>query len=251
MDATSTAATASNPANAAGVGASDPRYPGFPPEVPFPHRPGPARPLYPPGPGRPGPVVPFPMPGVPGPAGVFEDPRSRVYDDLLKRRTIVLDRALDGEAATLLAAQLITLDRDGAEPIMLVVNSPGGPLDAAIAVLDTIDLVRGPIGTTCLGRADGTAAVLVAAGTGRRRIGAGAHLRLRFADLELSGPARRLDDELAHHRELQATLVDRLAAVTGRDRTRVEHDVESARLLTAQEAVDYGLADEVIARGAL
>jgi ATP-dependent Clp protease, protease subunit len=230
--------------------ASDPRYPGFPPEVPFPHRPGPSRPLYPPrpGPGGPGPVVPFPFP-VPGagPAGRFDDPRARVYDDLLKRRTIVLDRELDGEVATLLAAQLITLDRDGTDPIMLVVNSPGGPLEAAVAVLDTVDLVRGPLGTTCLGRADGTAALLVAAGTGRRRIGAGARLRLRLADIELSGPARRLDDELAHHRELQATLVDRLTAITGRERATVERDVEAGRLLTAAEAVDYGLADEVIA----
>jgi ATP-dependent Clp protease protease subunit len=130
---------------------------------------------------------------------------------------------------------------------MLVVNSPGGPLEAAVAVLDTIDLVRGPLGTTCLGRAEGTAAVVAAAGTSLRRIGAGARLRLRFADLELSGPARRLDDELTHHRELQATLIDRLAAISGRDRARIERDVEAGRLLSAQEAVDYGLADEVIA----
>ena len=230
--------------------AGDPRYPGFPPEEPFPHRPGPPRPLYPPRPPGPGPVIPLlPMPGSPGqdPSGSrLDDPRQRVYDDLLKRRTVVLDRALDDQTAALLVAQLITLDRDGAEPIMLVVNSPGGPLEAAVAVLDTLGLVRGPVGTTCLGRADGTAAVVVAAGTGRRRIGSGARLRLRFADLDLAGPARRLGDELAHHRELQASLIDRLAAVTGHDRARVEADVDAGRPLTADEAVAYGLADEII-----
>lgn len=240
------------PVAAAAPLAGDPRYPGFPPEPPFPHRPGPPGPLYPPRPPGPAPVVPLvPVPGSPGPGPdpFFEDPRSRVYDDLLKRRTVVLDRELDDRSATLLVAQLITLDREGAEPITLVVNSPGGPLDAAIAVLDTLDLVRGPVGTTCLGRAEGTAAVLVAAGRGRRRIGAGARLRLRLPDLELSGPASRLDDELAHHRELHESLVDRLTAATRLSRDEIAADVDTARTFTASEAVAHGLADEVIGPG--
>jgi ATP-dependent Clp protease, protease subunit len=214
--------------------AGDPRFPGFPPEVPFPPHPDPGRPAYP------------PVPMVPMPSSPADDLRSRVYDDLLARRTVVLDRALDGETATLVAAQLMALDADGDQAITLVVNSPGGPLDAAAAVLDTIDLVRGPLDTTCLGRADGTAAVVAASGTGRRRMGAGARVRLRLADLELTGPASRLDDDLARHRDLQEALIDRLVAITGQERRLVERDVETGRTLTAAEAVDYGLADEVI-----
>lgn len=223
--------------NIAASTGSDPRFPGFPPEVPFPpSRPEPPRPGYPP-------VPMVPMPSSPPPA---DDLRSRVYDDLLGRRTVVLDRALDGETATLIAAQLMTLDAAGGDPITLVVNSPGGPLDAAAAVLDTIDLVQGPLHTTCLGRADGTAAVVAASGTGRRRMGAGAQVRLRFADIELTGPATRLGDDLAHQRELQRALVDRLVTITGQDRRLVERDVDAGRTLTADEAVTYGLADEVI-----
>lgn len=222
----------------AGSIGSDPRFPGFPPEVPFPPSPGPE----PPRPGYP-PVPMVPMPAPPPPT---DDLRSRVYDDLLARRTVVLDRALDGETATLVAAQLMSLDGAGTDPITLVVNSPGGPLDAAAAVLDTMDLVRGPLDTTCLGRADGTAAVVVAAGTGRRRMGAGAQVRLRFADIELTGPATRLGDDLARQREVERALVDRLVAITGQDRRLVERDVEAGRVLTADEAVAYGLADEVI-----
>jgi ATP-dependent Clp protease, protease subunit len=222
--------------------AGDPRYPDFPPEVPDPRRPGPVRPIRPPA----VPPVPLvPMPGTIPPGVGSDDPRSRVYDDLLKRRTIMLDRALDDEAAMLVAAQLIALDGESSDPITLVVNSPGGPLDAAVALLDSLDLVRGPLDTTCLGRADGTAAAVAASGTGRRRIGAGARLRLRFADLELSGPGHRLDDELARHRDQHAALVDRLAAATGHDRTEVARDVDAGRLFTADEAVAYGLADEV------
>jgi ATP-dependent Clp protease protease subunit len=174
-----------------------------------------------------------------------DDLRSRVYDELLARRTVVIDRALDGETATLVAAQLMTLDGAGADPVTLVVNSPGGPLEAAAAVLDTMDLLQAPIDTTCLGRADGTAAVVAAAGSGRRRIGPGAQVRLRFADVELTGSASRLGDELARQRDLQRALVDRLVAITGQDRRLVERDVDASRALTADEAVAYGLADEV------
>jgi ATP-dependent Clp protease protease subunit len=228
----------------------DHRQGGWPPEVPFPERPGPTRPIFSSEPERrgpapgPGPAIPLLPPGLLSPPG---DMRSRVYDDLLQRRTVVVDRALDDETAMLVTAQLVALDQAGGEPVtLLVVNCPGGPLEAAVTVLDTMDLVRGPVATVCLGRAEGTAVVVAAAGAGPRRIGAGARLRLRFADLDLRGPAGRLDHELAYHRELQATLVDRLAAVTGRERRLVERDVEVGRAFTAAEAVTYGLADEVI-----
>ena len=109
-----------------------------------------------------------------------DDLRRRVFDRLLARRTIMVDRPLTIETATMVAAQLMTLDADadeGGDPgdrrdhggdhddaITLLVNSPGGPLDAVGAVLDTIDLVRMPVDTSCLGQAVGTAAVVVAAG---------------------------------------------------------------------------------------
>jgi ATP-dependent Clp protease protease subunit len=187
---------------------------------------------------------------MPSSAQPSEDLRSSVYEQLLARRTVFLDRALDAETATLVAAQLMTLDADGTEPITLVVNSPGGPLDAAAAVLDTIDLVRGVVDTTCLGQAVGTAAVVVAAGTGRRRMGAGARLRLRLAEVTLAGPAGRIDADLAHLRELRRALVDRLAAVTSQDRRLIERDIDEGRALSAADAVAYGLVDEVIQPGA-
>ncbi len=217
----------------------DPRFPGFPPEVPFPPQPGP------PGAPRPG-YPPVPMVPVPSPPHPTDELRSLVYEQLLGRRTVILDRTLDAETATLVAAQLMQLDADSSRPITLVVNSPGGPLDGAAAVLDTIDLVRGAVDTTCLGQAVGTAAVVVAAGTGRRRIGAGAQMRLRLAEVELAGSAGRLDDELAHLRELRRALIDRLASITGQDRRLVERDIDEGRALTAHDALAYGLVDEVI-----
>jgi ATP-dependent Clp protease protease subunit len=146
------------------------------------------------------------------------------------------------------AAQLMTLDADGDEPITLLVNCPGGPLDAAATVLDTMALVRGPVETTCLGQAVGTAAVVVAAGTGRRRAGPGARFSLRLPSVELSGPASRLRDEVAHVARLHDMVVDHLARATGQDRRLVARDVERGRSLSAPDAVTYGLVDELVTR---
>jgi ATP-dependent Clp protease protease subunit len=190
------------------------------------------------------------VPVVSMPTSVDDPLRSQVYEQLLGKRTIFLDRPLTIDTASLVAAQLLTLDGEDADkPITLIVNSEGGPLDAVGGVLDTIEMVGAPVDTSCLGQAVGTAAVVVAAGTGRRRAGPGASFRLRFPDVELTGTARRLGDEVAEHRRLHDALVDRLAATTGQERRLVARDVDRGRALTAEEAVGYGLIDEVARKG--
>jgi ATP-dependent Clp protease protease subunit len=217
----------------------------MPPDRPEVPPPGPPWLPQPPGPPRvypPVPQVPIPAdPSAPSP----RDLGSAVYGDLLARRIVFVRDRLDPDTATLVTAQLMTLDADGTDPVTLVVNSGGGPVDAAVGVLDTIDLVRCPVDTTCVGRAEGTAAVVVAAGTGRRRCGAGATFRLKLPDLEAAGPADRLQREVESAAWLHGALVDRLAAITGQERALVARDVERGRLLTAAEAVDYGIVDEI------
>lgn len=209
-------------------------YPDLPPELPLP---GP--------PSRPS--VPLPVPTVWMPA---DDRRTHVYEQLLSRRIVFLERALDDETASLIAAQLMTLDADGDgdQAMTLLINSPGGPLDAAAAVLDTVDLMRCPVDTTCIGQAAGTAAVLVAAGTGTRRAGTSAQFRLRLPDVDLTGSASQLREQVTHVRRLHDLVIDRLTAATGQERRLVLRDVERGRTLTAAEAVDYGLVDEVVQR---
>jgi ATP-dependent Clp protease, protease subunit len=221
----------------------------LPPWVP-PERPGevPAPPGYPqPGPRR-RPVYPpvpqVPIPGEPAAAGGFE---STIYTELLARRIVFVRDRLDHDTATLVTAQLMTLDAEDASPVTLVVNSGGGPVDAVTGILDTIDLVRCPVDTSCVGRAEGTAAVVVAAGTGHRRCGRGATFRLRLPDLEAAGPADRLRRDVETATRVQRELVDRLATIAGQSRALVARDVERGRLLTADEALTYGLVDEVSA----
>ena len=97
------------------------------------------------------------------PAG--RDPVRRLYE----RRTVLLGRGLDSGAATDVAAELMSLDGRSGQSIELLVNSPGGPIEDVFAVLDVIALLRAPVTVTCFGRALGTAAVLLASGTGPRR----------------------------------------------------------------------------------
>lgn len=235
--------------------AGDPRYPGFPPEVPPivpPDVPPPWQPHRPPPGGPPVPMLPVPEQET-SPA---EDWRAGVYGDLLARRTIVLDGALDDGRASLVAAQLLALDGDradedeGPRPISLVINSSGGPLEAAAAVLDTIDLVADPVDTTCLGQATGTAAVVLATGTGRRRAGPSSLIRLRLPDIALDGRAGHLAEEAAHLGRLHDALIDRLAAATDQERRLVARDVDAGRALSADDAVRYGLVDEITSRPA-
>jgi ATP-dependent Clp protease protease subunit len=188
------------------------------------------------------PVPQVPIPGEPAAGRGFE---STIYTELFERRIVFVRDRLDHDTATLVTAQLMTLDAEDTSPVTLVVNSGGGPIDAVAGVLDTIDLVRCPVDTSCVGRAEGTAAVVVAAGTGRRRCGRGATFRQRLPDLEAAGPADRLRRDVETATRVQRELVDRLAAITGQSRALVARDVERGRLLTADEAVTYGLVDEI------
>ena len=133
------------------------------PETPYPYPP--ERPM----PERRDPVV-VPI--------VYEsgDPLQQLYD----RRTVLLGGPLDAATATRIAAQLMSLDAD--RPVELLVNSPGGPVAEVFAVLDVIALMRGPVNTTCIGRACGTAAAVLATGTGRRRAAPNATVSLRCAE---------------------------------------------------------------------
>ncbi len=168
---------------------------------------------------------------------------------LFERRTVMLTGALEGEAATALAASLMALDADDDGPVALLVNSPGGPLDAGIAVVDVLDLLQAPVEATCIGQAVGTAAAVVACATpGRRRAAPNARLSLRLAEDRLEGPARRLEREASELLAARDRLVDRLVTATGRPRSEVADATERGPLLAAQEAVAAGLVDEVAAR---
>jgi len=167
---------------------------------------------------------------------------------LFERRMVVFSGPLDEGAAARVAAELMTLDADGDEPIELVVNSPGGPLECAVPVLDVVDLLRGPVDATCIGQAVGTAAFVVACATGRRRASPRARLGLRLAEVALEGSSSRIDGQVGAVVALRDDLVDRLARSTGRAAADLVAATERGPLLSAPEAVAAGLLDEVAER---
>jgi ATP-dependent Clp protease protease subunit len=168
---------------------------------------------------------------------------------LFERRTVMLTGPLDGEASSLVAASLMALDAEGDQPVTLLVNSPGGPVEDGMAIVDVLDLLGVPVDTTVIGQAVGTAAVVVACATpGRRRAAPNARLSLRLAEGALQGPAGRLEREAADLVAARDRLVDRLAAATGRDRTELVDAVDRGPTLSADEAVAYGLVDEIASR---
>ena len=190
-------------------------------------------------PGRP-PFEPAPPPDEPMAPWLAE----RLFD----RRIVLLRGPLSGAAASHAAAALLTLDAIGDEPVQLHMATPDGDLPAAYAVVDAVDAMHAPVHAVVTAEVGGAAlAVLAAAG---RRL-AYPHARIRLSEPKAAGMAGTASQVAAaagqYLRELEELAV-RLAEVTGRPRSRVEDDLSAGRVLTAAEACEYGLIDEVVGK---
>ena len=220
-----------------------------PPEFP-PHRP-PLPPIVPPPwqaplhPGRPEPSRP-PLPSFP----IVEPPPPGTAEDRLREHGIVLlSGFLDQAAAQRAAAALMLLDAEHDGPVRLHVSCPDGDLDGALLLADTVDLLT--LDTTALvsGVVGGPVLAVIAA-AGRREAHPQALLRLREPTGTAAGRADRLAADAEQHARQVDQLHRRLAAVTGREVDDIAADLRAGRLLTAPEAVAYGLLDALLpARG--
>ena len=167
----------------------------------------------------------------------------RMFD----RRVVFLHGALDDRLAGELSIALMTLDAEGNGPISLHIDCAEGTFDGALAVMDVIDLLGVPVHATCVGRVEGPCCGVLAVCDHRR-----ASMNTRF---RLGAPRERFEgtvrDAAAQLEQLQARVarfVARLAGATGWPVERVADDVAAGRYLGADEALRYGLIDEVIDR---
>ncbi|MGI8574529.1 MAG: ATP-dependent Clp protease proteolytic subunit [Egibacteraceae bacterium] len=203
------------------------------PEIPYPFRPGPRPAEQPPSPQQPH----VPLVG---------EPASDVYGRLFERRLLFVHGRLDEPAVTDLCAQLMTLDTSSSRPITLVVNSRGGPLTDVFALLDTMELARPPIDTTCVGEALGTAAAVLALGSGTRRAARSATIRLRLDEHHaIDGDAQTTTQHAERLLAARHLLASMLARRTGHDPAVLEGWLETDAFLSADEAVAAGLVDAV------
>jgi ATP-dependent Clp protease, protease subunit len=210
--------------------------PQWPTPLPWPDEPGFPYPPERPVPRREGPVA------IP----VVDVPNGTAHELLRGRRRLLLAGVLDAAGATQLCAELMALDGRSADPVELIVNSDGGPLADVLAVLDVIGSMRARVDTTCLGRAKGTAAIVLACGTGNRRASAHAVITLRVdTDERIDDPPDRVDERLAERRAVRQQVVAILAGATGRNAEELEHQLDHGAPLDERAAAAWGLIDPV------
>jgi len=203
--------------------------------------PPPARPEWPVSPVSP--VSPVVVPVVDGPGS--HDPFERLFE----QRRVFLRGRLEGASATRLAAELMALDGESSRDVTLVITSPGGPVDDCWSVLDVLGVMRAPVHTTALGQASGTAAAVLACGTGRRRVAAHATVSLRLNEPdELRGTADEVRAAAEQLTARRTALAQRLADATGRPVADLAAALDHGPVLTAVDAVAAGLADEVLSK---
>ena len=158
----------------------------------------------------------------------------------------MLRGTLTGAVATSVAAALLTLDATGPEPVQLHVASPGGELAAAFAVIDAMDAMAAPVHAVVTAQAGGAVIAVLAAA---QRRSAYRHARFHFVEPQAAGVTGTADEVARaagqHLRELEEIII-RLAQITGQPRSRVEDDLSAGRMLSAEEARDYGLIDTVV-----
>jgi ATP-dependent Clp protease protease subunit len=172
-----------------------------------------------------------------------------VFSRLLSDRIIYLGTEIDDDVANVIVAQLLHLESDNPDAeIGLYINSPGGSMSAMTAIYDTMQFVRAPVATTCVGQAASAAAILLAAGApGRRALLP--HTRVLLHQPSTGGGQGQISDLALQARELlrvREQMERVLARHTGQEVATLRRDTDRDKIFTAEEAVAYGLADMII-----
>jgi ATP-dependent Clp protease protease subunit len=174
---------------------------------------------------------------------------SNPYNKLFEERIIFLGVQIDDASANDVMAQLLCLESaDPDREISMYINSPGGSFTSLMAIYDTMQFIRPDIQTVCLGQAASAAAVLLAAGTpGRRLAVQNARILIHQPAVEsIYGQVSDLEIQAAEISRMRRLLESTLAKHSGRTPAQVREDIERDKILTAEEAKDYGIVDEII-----
>ena len=171
-----------------------------------------------------------------------------IYSRLLKDNIIFISTPIDDQIANLIVAQLIFLEAEDPEKdISLYINSPGGSITAGMAIYDTMQFIRADVSTLCVGQCASMAALLLAAGAkGKRFALPNSRILIHQPSGGAEGQAtdiRIMAEEIIRMRELTSNI---LAKHSGQSYDQIERDVERDRIMSAVQAKEYGLIDEVI-----
>ncbi|MDI3548047.1 MAG: ATP-dependent Clp protease, protease subunit [Halanaerobiales bacterium] len=176
-----------------------------------------------------------------------------IYSRLLKDRIVFLGSEVTDHLANLVIAQLLFLEADDPDKdIYLYINSPGGSVTAALAMYDTIQYIKPDVVTICMGQAASAGALLLASGTkGKRYALPYSRVMIHQPAGGIQGKATEAEIHIKELLRIRETLNEILAKHTGKSVEQIKKDVEQDYFMTAQEAVEYGIIDEVITRNEL
>jgi len=172
-----------------------------------------------------------------------------IYSRLLRDNIIFIGTPIDDNVANLVTAQLLFLAAEDPEKdVSLYINSPGGVVTAGMAIYDTMLFIKPDVTTICIGQAASVAALLLAAGTPGKRF-ALPNSRVLIHQPTMGGLSGQATDIDIHAREIlriRASLNEIMAKHTGQPVEKIEHDVERDFWMSAQQAREYGIIDEII-----
>ena len=171
-----------------------------------------------------------------------------IYSRLLRDRIVFLGSAIDDDVANLVIAQLLFLEAEDPEKdIHLYINSPGGSVTSGLAIYDTMQYVRPPVSTICLGQAASMGAWLLAAGaTGKRMALPNSRIMIHQPMGGVSGQATDIDIHAREILKLRERMNEILATHTGKPVDVIAHDTERDYHMSGEEALAYGLIDRVV-----
>ena len=173
-----------------------------------------------------------------------------IFSRLLMDRIIFLGTPINDDVANIVIAQLLFLEADNPErDINLYINSPGGSVSAGMAIYDTMQFLNAPIRTICMGMAASMGAFLLAAGsTGKRSALPHARIMIHQPSGGAQGTAADIEIQAREILYLRSKMNELMAKHTGRSVEQIERDVDRDRFMSAEEAKDYGIIDNVIAQ---
>lgn len=175
-----------------------------------------------------------------------------IFSRLLKDRIVFLGSAVDDDVANIIIAQFLFLESEDPEKdIQLYVNSPGGVVTAGLAMFDTMQYVKSPVSTICIGQAASMGALLLCAGEKGRRY-ALPHSRIMIHQPlgGARGQATDIEIQAREIRHMKDVITDILVDATGQERDKIVQDIERDFYLSAAAAKEYGLIDQIFDRNA-
>jgi ATP-dependent Clp protease protease subunit len=193
------------------------------------------------------------MPTIYPPYVIERSPRGeRTYDifsRLLMDRIIFLGTPINDDVANIVIAQLLFLDADNPErDIHLYINSPGGSVSAGLAIYDTMQFLKSPVNTICMGLAASMGAFLLAAGRkGKRSALPHSRVMIHQPSGGAQGTAADIEIQAKEILYLRAKMNELMARHTGRPLEQIERDVDRDRFMSGEEAKEYGIIDNIVA----